>query len=135
MEIRMTAYGEPTPKGRPKIAMRGNFPTVYTPKATRQAEDTLLQQIIKHKPEKPIEGAIIMTIRFYKTKPKSYPKRITGWTKKPDLDNMTKLVLDAMNKVFYHDDAQIVEITSSKQYDEVPRTEIVLCKLGVDNES
>ena len=36
--------------------------------------------------------------------------------KKPDLDNVIKSVLDALNKFAYHDDAQIVSIECSKAY-------------------
>lgn len=37
-------------------------------------------------------------------------------TGKPDIDNVAKAVLDAMNSVVYVDDAQIVELTSRKAY-------------------
>ena len=37
-------------------------------------------------------------------------------TKKPDLDNLTKSVLDALNGVAWHDDAQIVTLHVTKQY-------------------
>lgn len=124
--LKMTIFGEPTPKGRPKVAMRGKFPQVYTPKQTRDAEESFLAQIIKQRPEKPITEAIKITIDFYKAKPKSMPKKVVHWTKKPDLDNMVKLVLDAMNKVFFIDDSQIIELNCRKKYDEVPRTEVII---------
>jgi Holliday junction resolvase RusA-like endonuclease len=127
--MKIVVYGEPTPKGRPKIAMRGKYPTVYTPKATREAEDGFMAQAIKQKPETPLEGPLSVSIGFYKIKPKSMPKYVKHWTKKPDLDNMIKLVLDALNKVFFQDDAQIVELICTKQYDEVPRTEVIIRKV------
>ena len=37
-------------------------------------------------------------------------------TRKPDVDNITKVVLDALNKVAYHDDSQVIEITARKLY-------------------
>ena len=36
--------------------------------------------------------------------------------KTPDLDNLVKFVLDAMNKVFYVDDSQVTEIITTKEY-------------------
>ncbi len=36
--------------------------------------------------------------------------------KKPDMDNIVKVVADALNGVAYHDDTQIVLITSEKTY-------------------
>lgn len=42
-----------------------------------------------------------------------------GWlrcTVRPDLDNLVKLVLDALNGVAYADDSQIVRIHAFKKY-------------------
>ena len=45
-------------------------------------------------------------------------------TKKPDIDNIVKAVLDALNEVAYRDDTQVVELQVRKQYSERPRLEI-----------
>ena len=34
----------------------------------------------------------------------------------PDVDNLSKFILDAMNEVFYEDDRQVVELNSHKEY-------------------
>ena len=47
-------------------------------------------------------------------------------TKKPDLDNMAKAVLDALNGVAYKDDCQIVTMLSKKNYAEVPYVKVIL---------
>ena len=39
-------------------------------------------------------------------------------TKKPDIDNIVKAVLDALNEVAYRDDTQVVELQVRKQYSE-----------------
>ena len=49
-------------------------------------------------------------------------------TSKPDLDNFLKLFLDAMNKVVYMDDSQIVEIFATKVYSKYPCTVINVAK-------
>ena len=41
-----------------------------------------------------------------------------GYTKKSDIDNITKIILDALNGVAYKDDAQIVELKAKKIYGE-----------------
>ena len=46
--------------------------------------------------------------------------------KKPDIDNIAKAVLDALNSVAYRDDTQIVELQIRKQYSEKPRLEICM---------
>ena len=49
-----------------------------------------------------------------------------------DIDNLLKLVLDALNKgVAWHDDFQVVEIHATRQSDlEHPRTEVTVGRLG-----
>ena len=37
-------------------------------------------------------------------------------TKKPDIDNMQKAVLDALNGLAWDDDSQIVKVTAEKEY-------------------
>jgi Holliday junction resolvase RusA-like endonuclease len=69
--------------------------------------------------------------------PKDWSKRkkqlaLNGEVKpsvKPDLDNLCKAVLDALNGIAYHDDKQIVELHLSKAYSDHPRTEIKLEEL------
>jgi Holliday junction resolvase RusA-like endonuclease len=124
--IQIVVFEEPYPKGRPQVAMRGKFPTVYTPKKTKEAEQRFIAQAMKFKPETPLEGALSVIINYYKVKPKSYSKSIEHWTQKTDLDNLIKLTLDAMNKIFFQDDSQIVELKSTKQFGEPARTEIFI---------
>lgn len=47
-------------------------------------------------------------------------------TKKPDCDNIAKIILDALNGIAYHDDAQIVDVRVTKEYSDTPRVEVVL---------
>lgn len=69
---------------------------------------------------KPLE----VSIYCYFSPPKSYTKKKlkqidTGelrYIKKPDLDNIAKTILDAMNGVVYHDDSQIGRLFVSKDY-------------------
>ena len=128
-EIKIVVYGEPTPKGRPKVARRGQYSTIYTPQKTREAEQSFQAQALKFKPEQPLDEALRVSIFFYKLKPKSMPKKVIHWTKKPDIDNMAKLVLDSMNKIFFRDDSQIIELDVYKAYDPVPRTEVIIRKV------
>jgi Holliday junction resolvase RusA-like endonuclease len=53
-----------------------------------------------------------------------------GWmTKKPDVDNVAKLILDAGNGIFYRDDRQVVRLGVEKrvvQQDEEPGISVVV---------
>jgi Holliday junction resolvase RusA-like endonuclease len=69
-----------------------------------------------------------MYITFEMEIPKSFStkKRLslegTYVVKKPDIDNLSKSCFDAMNKIVYNDDSQIVEIIVKKVYSFEPKT-------------
>lgn len=42
-------------------------------------------------------------------------------TKKPDIDNITKIILDALNKFIFYDDTQVVELEVKKYYSNAPK--------------
>ena len=80
----------------------------------------------------PSEQPLEIDIVFYMPIPKSYSKKqkaeiLSGrlkHTKKPDIDNLTKSVLDALNGLAYADDSKIIKVAAEKQYSEKPRTEL-----------
>jgi Holliday junction resolvase RusA-like endonuclease len=47
-------------------------------------------------------------------------------TKKPDLDNLAKSVLDALNGVIYQDDSQIVSLHMTKVYSQYPGIDLLI---------
>lgn len=49
--------------------------------------------------------------------------------KKPDIDNLLKAVLDALNGKAYHDDNQIVDISAKKLYSNEPKTVVFISEL------
>lgn len=51
--------------------------------------------------------------------------------KKPDLDNLVKMVMDALNGVVWLDDSQVYRINIAKRYSDEPKT--VICAMGIDN--
>lgn len=71
-----------------------------------------------------ITEPIAVHLNFYFTPPKSYSKkRIQAieskeelFTKKPDLDNLAKSILDSCNNLLFEDDSQIVGLTIGKHY-------------------
>lgn len=90
------------------------------------AENDFKAQSIPHAPMVPPRGAISLSVFFYKPRPQSMSKKVVHWTKKIDIDNALKLVMDSMNGIFWNDDAQITMLMATKKYDEVPRTEVVI---------
>lgn len=45
---------------------------------------------------------------------------------KPDLDNVAKVILDALNGIAYHDDSQVSRLLIEKRYAEEPRVEVMI---------
>jgi len=137
--IQFTIYSEPVPKGRPKVGMRGRHPVVYTPEKTRKAERNFLAQAIPYKPDTPLQSNLSIEIKFYHAIPLSKPKKWKAEAReggqirpatRPDIDNEAKLVLDALNTVFFADDRQIVELHLEKWYSARPRTEVTIKELN-----
>ncbi|MCP3684369.1 MAG: RusA family crossover junction endodeoxyribonuclease [bacterium] len=124
--IKFTVYGKPTAKQRPVVTRKG---FTFTPKKTQEAEEDFISQACKHRPEELLDGALRLVVRFYMPKPKSKPKKVYFWITRPDLDNYVKLVKDALNKVFWRDDSQIVDLYASKRYGEPARVEVTIYKM------
>ena len=131
-KIQFIIYGDPISQGRPKARRQGEHARVYMPAKVKAAERNILAQAISYRPEKPLKGGIILSLKFFKPKPKSYPKKRKLNIVKPDLTNMEKLVEDALNKVFWEDDARIFCKTSVKLYGEPARTEVEIQEINPD---
>ena len=126
--IKLVIPGEPVAKGRPRVTKWGT----YTPEKTKNYE-TLVKELfyIKHG-QTLLEGPLKMKVQAYFTIPKSTSKKKkelmkTGElrpTKKPDLDNILKIIGDALNEIAYQDDKQIISASIEKYYSEEPRVEI-----------
>jgi Holliday junction resolvase RusA-like endonuclease len=74
---------------------------------------------------------------FWFERPKSHSKirraRAEPKTSRPDIDNLVKLGLDALNGVAYIDDGQVYWLNAEKRYvgpDEQPGTEILVTETG-----
>jgi Holliday junction resolvase RusA-like endonuclease len=62
-------------------------------------------------------GPVGVSLYFTMPKPKSAPKTRRTWpSKRPDLDKLIRLVLDAITGEIIADDAQVVQLLASKTY-------------------
>ena len=131
MTITVTIPGEPVGKGRPRFIKSG---TPYTPLKTRAYENKVafLYKLAAKGRKFQRHAPVSVEIRAYYGIPQSDSKRqrerkLNGAImpcKKPDIDNVVKAVLDAINGIAYEDDAQVVMISASKAYSERPRVEM-----------
>jgi Holliday junction resolvase RusA-like endonuclease len=113
--------GDPVGKQRPRFS-RGR---TYTPKKTVDYESLIASKASQAMgSSEPLETPVAIFIWISHAIPASYSKKrkeacLNGleWPKKPDLDNVAKVFLDAMNGIVYKDDVQVVKLRVSKRYD------------------
>ena len=127
MEIKVE--GKIIGKQRP----RANFRTgiIYTPSNTKKYE-----RLIKSKVTQKVDGAIAIDLECHFKMPKWSKKKREEMIgkpclKTPDIDNITKIYLDAFNKVAYDDDKQVYRITATKVWD---TEEYVLARFSNKND-
>lgn len=139
MRADFTIYGEPQGKGRPRFSSVGGHVRTRTPEQT-----VLYENLVKteYQAQSGIRfqdtDALVVRISAYYSIPKSASKkrrssmldRTIRPTKKPDWDNVGKVICDSLNGIAYRDDAQIAEATVSKFYSDIPRVEITIGTLG-----
>lgn len=129
--IKVIIPGEPKGKGRPRMSTKTG--RAYTPQDTVNYENWV-KLCYQDQSKEYLEGQIDATIVAYYSIPKSTSKKKMGSmlsgeirpTKKPDLDNIVKGVLDSLNGIAYKDDSQVVKVVTEKFYAEQPRVELQL---------
>ncbi|EGD47094.1 endodeoxyribonuclease RusA [Ruminiclostridium papyrosolvens DSM 2782] len=143
--IKLTIPGEPCAKGRPRV---GKFGT-YTPEKTLNYETLVKELYIIQHANKKLQGQLKIDIKAYfkipqgeipkakKPKPQTlqrYNDILNGkirHTKKPDWDNVGKIISDALNGLAYDDDSQIVSAIVEKFYSNDPRVEVEISEVAV----
>jgi Holliday junction resolvase RusA-like endonuclease len=142
--IELEIPGEPVAKGRPRFSRVGKFVRTHTPAKTVNYETRIQEAFAAKYPGwEPLTCPVSLHFAVYLTIPKSASKKrqvlmangVILPTKKPDLDNVLKIIGDALNGLAYKDDSQIVNlILPWKRYDPRPRLEISICEIreGID---
>lgn len=133
-EYSLCIPGEPTAKARPRHT--GKF--VYTPEKTKNYEVLVKTLFIEKYGSVMLEGYVEAVITAYFSIPKSTSKKkrekmVIGEilpTKKPDLDNIAKSILDALNKIAFVDDSHVTKLVAEKYYSENPRVEVFITEIN-----
>ncbi|MBR3324638.1 MAG: RusA family crossover junction endodeoxyribonuclease [Clostridia bacterium] len=112
-------------KERPRVNMYTGM--VYTPNRTKEYEFLVQQSFKVQNPNfEMLDGRVAIEVIAYMSIPKNTSKVKTqamldnqiSPTKKPDIDNIAKSILDAMNKFVFKDDNQVSKISVEKRYGE-----------------
>lgn len=124
-QIFVSIPGEMRGKGRPRFSSFGGRPRAYTDAKTVSAENWVKScGVDAMKGSAPILGPIDVHILIDVPIPASWSKKkraeaLAGQimpTGKPDLDNSVKLICDALNRIVWEDDSQIVAMRAGKRY-------------------
>lgn len=123
----------PTAQARARHGVVNGHSMTFKSTSQRANEQTLDALLAPHAPAAPIMGAVVLEFRAIFPPAKSASKKdraamLRGQihhTKKPDLDNLTKQLKDAMTRLqFWNDDRQVMRIVCEKRYGEVGRWEV-----------
>jgi len=109
--------GKPESRSAGKITVVGGKPRTYHKKnSPEQKWFEQCQRIAKeHAPKRLLDGPLRATYAFYLERPKSAKKRRYPHAK-PDLDNLEKLLNDALEGIVFVNDSRIVKKESNKYY-------------------
>jgi len=135
--------GTPVAQPRPKVAVRGKNAMAYVPKehAIHTYRNSIMAGFLGLNPvyRRQFTGPVSVGITFWFPRPqamqwKTKPMLPVPKTTRPDIDNLSKSVLDALEGYAYDHDAQVVELRAVKWFVQgggVPRTGICISEVEV----
>ena len=127
MKIEFEIPGKPFGKQRPRFNSFSK--RTYTPAETINYENLIKTVFVdKYPSHVPTDAYVQMDVLAIYPVPESWSKKkkrmaLEGSVHpgKPDIDNLYKVVADALNHIAYHDDAQVYSGSIAKRYGETPR--------------
>ena len=129
-KMQFTIPGKPKGKTRPRFARGGK--NTYTDRGTAEYEKKVAESYLEAGGK--LEAYSGIRIKAYylipqKTRKDIVEAMLSGQlkpTKKPDLDNVLKIIMDGLTGVAFEDDNQICQVYMEKVYGEEPRVEVEL---------
>lgn len=132
MMVSFTVSGTPIPQG----SMRAFLPKGHTrpiitadnkkTKPWRQEIAQMADLAMHEVGEKLIlrPNGVRVEAQFYFAKPKSTHKSVTHKTTQPDVDKLSRSLLDALTGICFEDDSQVTQLWVNKHFSYQPRAEI-----------
>ena len=141
MELNFVVDGEPVAQGRPRFTRIGGFVRAYDPKKSKDYKKQIATAAVAAMAEskttitgKPLSAEIYIFVGIPKSKSKKFKAAAADGdvlpTVRPDVDNLAKIVLDALNGIVYEDDKQVITLFINKKYSEYPRIEVKLNEIA-----
>ncbi|MFU0831712.1 MAG: RusA family crossover junction endodeoxyribonuclease [Oscillospiraceae bacterium] len=139
-EICFTIPGPPKGKARPRVVRAKNGRSLtYTPDKTVAYEELvrIRYQAAAKGFQFPKDAQVAVQIVAWYPVPNNKSKKVKtamlsgriNPTKKPDCDNIVKIICDALNGFAYKDDAQITQVQIKKKYSDIPKTDVKLWEI------
>jgi Holliday junction resolvase RusA-like endonuclease len=130
MRYRVHIPAKAVSKGRARFSRKTGV--AFTPKATVVAEAWVRAAVVNAVGSPRVPGPVAVRAVFVMPIPKSRPK---GWreaalagrilhTARPDVDNLGKLLADALNGIAWADDSAVAVLSLVKRYGDEPCTVI-----------
>lgn len=133
---KITFFAPGTPKGQPRVraCIRGRHAGVYDPGTADEWKQAVRVAALKALNGVPFSGPLSLRLDFGMPRPKGHftkkGLRTTAplyHTIKPDLDNCTKAVKDALTNVgVWHDDSQVCVSIGTKSYSSLTGCQITI---------
>lgn len=139
MTLTFVAYGQPQPKGSSRAFVPKGWKRPIITSANPKAKGW--QQLVAEAASAAIrrvrtfqllDGPVLISATFYMPRPKSIRDKSVPHLKKPDTDKLLRSTVDALSKVVWRDDSQVVEMRAKKFYarpGESPRAEVTVTQL------
>lgn len=138
--VSFSVPGRPFGKQRPKFRNAGKFTQTYTPKETVSYENLvklMYQEAARGKRFADDDMLDMRVIAYFEIPASTSKKRRKLMlehkerpTVKPDLDNIIKVIKDALNGVAYKDDKFVVDEQTRKFYSENPRVDVTIRRVS-----
>lgn len=131
--IKFEIPGEPQGKRRARFVRAGHFIKSYADPKCVSYETFVREMFCLAYPEFiPLEGALAIEIEAFCGMPKSVSKKKRELmengkirpAKRPETDNIGKVILDALTGLAFKNDSQITRLLVEKLYSERPRLQI-----------
>lgn len=136
--IAFTVYGTPQAQGRPRSGKTPSGDVVmYDPTNSKEYKRYVGLIASQHRPKELIDSAVSLTVKVFLPIPRSWSKKKQNKadsgevkpTSKPDIDNLSKSIMDSLSGIIWVDDKQVVNMVVEKRYSNSPRVEVGISEL------
>lgn len=118
--------GDPVPLPRERVKVIRGKPHHYRTGPIVAYQETV-RLLANQACQCPLLGPLIVQIDFTLERPATTKFAVPAC--KPDIDNLVKGVLDALNGIAYRDDKQVIELHARKLWGDISRTIVAIKKM------